>query len=177
MGRDEESRRAVLVVDDDQVFLNTCRRTVSRNVDIYIASSIREAIGLASKVRISIAFIDCFLGEENGIDLIRAIRRHAPAARLLLTSGLMSYPIATAAMRAGADDVVLKPFAITDMLHAIENVVEAPQREVMSLNRMTWEFIQRTVHECDGNLSEAARLLGIDRNTIRRRLTRSPSKE
>jgi two-component system response regulator RegA len=64
------------------------------------------------------------------------------------------------------------------MLQAIETAAQdAPQREIMSLDRMTWEYIQRTVQECDGNLSEAARVLGIDRNTVRRRLTRSPSKE
>jgi two-component system response regulator RegA len=37
-----------------------------------------------------------------------------------------------------------------------------------------WEHIQRTLHDCNGNISKAARLLGLHRRTLQRKLAIKP---
>ena len=48
---------------------------------------------------------------------------------------------------------------------------------VPSLARVEWEHIQRVLTECNGNLSQAARLLGIHRRSLQRKLSKDPMPE
>ena len=45
------------------------------------------------------------------------------------------------------------------------------------LRRLEWEHIQRVLAECDGNISEAARRLGLHRRTLQRKLSKRPVRE
>jgi two-component system, response regulator RegA len=46
----------------------------------------------------------------------------------------------------------------------------------MTLDRVEWEHINRVLMECGGNVSEAARLLGLHRRTLQRKLSKYPAK-
>jgi two-component system response regulator RegA len=48
---------------------------------------------------------------------------------------------------------------------------------VPSLARVEWEHIQRVLADCGGNLSRAARLLGIHRRSLQRKLSKDPVPE
>jgi transcriptional regulator with PAS, ATPase and Fis domain len=65
------------------------------------------------------------------------------------------------------DDLLLalKPHAAAPLSGGHEIAMESPS-DLRTLSRQT---IERTVVECEGNLSEAARTLGISRNTLYRR--------
>jgi two-component system response regulator RegA len=53
----------------------------------------------------------------------------------------------------------------------------APDITVPTLHRVEWEHIQRVLADCGGNISEAARQLGMHRRTLQRKLaTRPPDK-
>jgi hypothetical protein len=43
--------------------------------------------------------------------------------------------------------------------------------KTLSVNRLEWEHIQRVLTECGGNVSAAARRLGMHRRTLQRKLT------
>ena len=47
----------------------------------------------------------------------------------------------------------------------------------LPLRRLEWEHIQRVLTECDGNLSETARRLGMHRRTLQRKLAKHPVRE
>jgi two-component system response regulator RegA len=44
----------------------------------------------------------------------------------------------------------------------------------MPLDRVHWEHLQRVLMECDWNVSEAARRLGIHRQSLQRKLRQLP---
>lgn len=50
-----------------------------------------------------------------------------------------------------------------------ETAADAP-----SLARVEWEHIQRVLTDCDGNISEAARRLGLHRRSLQRKLGKVP---
>ena len=45
---------------------------------------------------------------------------------------------------------------------------------VPSLARVEWEHIQRILTDCGGNISRAARVLGIHRRSLQRKLNKYP---
>jgi two-component system response regulator RegA len=45
---------------------------------------------------------------------------------------------------------------------------------VPSLARVEWEHIQRVLTDCQGNVSKAARLLGVHRRSLQRKLHKMP---
>jgi two-component system response regulator RegA len=47
--------------------------------------------------------------------------------------------------------------------------------EIPSLARVEWEHINRVLADCEGNVSKAARALGIHRRSLQRKLSRFPS--
>ncbi|HRB12042.1 MAG TPA: helix-turn-helix domain-containing protein, partial [Vicinamibacteria bacterium] len=51
----------------------------------------------------------------------------------------------------------------------------APIDETPSLARVEWEHIQRVLSDCEGNVSEAARRLGVHRRSLQRKLSRFPA--
>lgn len=58
------------------------------------------------------------------------------------------------------------------MVAAIEG--EDTEVTMPSLDRVEWEHIQRVLAACDGNVSRSARLLGIDRRSLQRKLSKYP---
>jgi len=57
-----------------------------------------------------------------------------------------------------------------------EAIPEAPSDEASdSLARVEWEHIQRVLAECEGNVTHAARRLGLHRRSLQRKLGRPPS--
>jgi two-component system response regulator RegA len=80
------------------------------------------------------------------------------------------------ALKIGADDFRTKPLDAD----AIENALlklrpsQAPQTPVPSLDLVEWEHLQRVMHDCQNNISQAARILGINRRSLQRKLSKYP---
>jgi two-component system response regulator RegA len=58
----------------------------------------------------------------------------------------------------------------------VVDAAELPESP-LRLRRLEWEHIQRTLRECDGNISETARRLGMHRRTLQRKLGKHPVHE
>ena len=97
----------------------------------------------------------------------------------MVLTGFGSIATAVEAVRRGAVDYLTKPADADEILRAFapgaaEGVEESP---VPSLHRVEWEHIQRVLAECGGNVSRAARALGLHRRTLQRKLaTRPPAR-
>ena len=100
----------------------------------------------------------------------------------MLATGYASIPTAVEAMRRGAWHYLAKPFTLDNLLHAFADRADdapppAPAEQPPPLRRLQWEHMQRVLSDCDGNVSAAARVLGIDRRTLQRQLQKKPVRE
>lgn len=80
--------------------------------------------------------------------------------------------------RSTATHYLTKPVDADQVLAAFERREVTPGQppvEVPSLARVEWEHIQRVLADCDGNVSQAARLLGIHRRSLQRKLSKFPT--
>ncbi len=172
MGR-RRSIRNVLVVDDDETLLASWRRTISRDRSVATASDPATARQLAQKQVFDLAIIDLRLGASSGLDLIKQLKRDQPDSVIVLCSGYLSVAAAVAGVHAGADVVVFKPITFREILHSIDkhDQEEPPALDdTPTLARAEWEHIMRVLADCNGNVSMAARRLGIYRSSLQRRL-------
>jgi two-component system response regulator RegA len=100
--------------------------------------------------------------------------------RILLLTGYASIATAVEAIKRGADDYLAKPVdadAVAAALRAAADTVAqgaAVSNDAPSLKRLEWEHIQRVLAECGGNVSVAARRLGLHRRTLQRKLAKRP---
>jgi two-component system response regulator RegA len=83
------------------------------------------------------------------------------------------------AVRSGAANYLAKPIAMDALLSALFGeplscVASGETDEAMGLDRAAWEHIQRVLRECDGNITHAAKRLGIHRQALQRKLRQPP---
>lgn len=171
---EQRTVRTIVAVDDDTPLLASYQRGFAGDQRrVLVATSIAAALRLAQTERPDLAVVDLRIGDEWGLDLIRLLRVESPDITIILVSGYLSVSVTVAAMRAGASDVLCKPVTCREILRAAEG--EAPVArprgdDVSSLARLQWDYIMRVLADCTGNVSEAARRLGIRRQSLQQRL-------
>ncbi len=178
-----EEARAVLVVDDDAVFRERLVAAFARRGhEARGARDGEEALALARQESPEWAVVDLRLGGVmDGLAIVRGLLAIDPTTVLVVLTGYGSIATAIEALRAGARDYLTKPAELERILAALEGrgaVAQAPASTpgVPSLARVEWEHIQRVLADCDGNVSQAARLLGVHRRSLQRKLAKFPVK-
>lgn len=166
--------RKILIVDDDERFLTAVLRSPETGCVVFTAKDASSALEVARTKKPHLAIVDLRLAGDSGVNLISQLRRGYPKMVVALSSSYLSVVSAVAAVQAGADHVIAKPFSIKDALRRLEG--ELPEEddvdETPTLALVEWEHIMRVLADCDGNLSLAARRLGIYRSTLKRRIRR-----
>ncbi|MCO4772786.1 MAG: response regulator [Deltaproteobacteria bacterium] len=121
------------------------------------------------------AVVDLRIGPDNGLDVVDAIVSKAPGARAVILTGYGSLPTAVQAVKQGAVNYLAKPVTIQRLERALwtdepdpEEVAVPDRRE--SLARHEREYIEYVLLQCEGNISKAARWLGIHRQSLQRKL-------
>ena len=167
----ETSSWKILVVDDDEWFLTALLRGLEPDCTVLTAKDAASALRVARENLPDLTIVDLRLAGDSGVKLIVELKREYPKMRVALASSYLSVVSAVAAVQAGADHVLSKPFTIKDAIRRIEGEsAEDDLQETPTLARVEWEHIMRVLADCDGNLSAAARRLGIYRSTLKRRI-------
>jgi len=172
---------AGLLVDDDALYLQTLQRSLlKRGVQSKTATNAADALTIASDGTLHFALVDLRIAAESGLDLIKPLRQAQPQMRIVLMTGYASVATAVEAMKRGADDYLLKPMTVDQVLRTLSPETEAsaePEATMTPLSRLEWEHIHQALAETNGNVSAAARLLGMHRRSLQRKLAKRPGPE
>lgn len=169
----------VLVVDDDRTFCRALAGALRRQgARVVVAYDYDEALAEAQAWNPARAVVDLRMPGKGGLELIDALKRRHPSMRVVVLTGYGSIATAVEAIKVGAIHYLTKPVQIGELLAAFERteaVVDAPAPPVdrpSTLEELEWEHLQRVLTDSGGNVSEAARRLGMHRRSLQRKLAR-----
>ena len=171
--------KSLLIVDDDNPLRDRLARAMEKKgFKVIQADSVKQGINKAKNAAPAFAVVDLRLGDGNGLEVIKEIRRVKSDSRVVMLTGYGNIPTAVAAVKAGAIDYIPKPADADDVENALLASPEAkakPPENPMSADRVKWEHIHRVFELCNRNVSETARRLKMHRRTLQRILSkRSP---
>jgi two-component system response regulator RegA len=175
--------RAVLVVDDDDIFRNRLARAMaSRGWEASEAADADSALEKAATHSPDLAIVDLRLPETSGLEIVRRLRELDDTICIIMLTGYGSIATALTATKLGADHYLTKPADADQIVREYERIAGGQEVSTKvpedvrapSLARVEWEHIQRVLADCDGNISQAAKLLGLHRRSLQRKLLKYP---
>ncbi|WP_437674584.1 response regulator transcription factor [Sorangium sp. So ce131] len=169
----------LLLVDDDATFRCALGEALGkRGFAVSLAGSAEEAAALARGQEFEYALVDVRMPGQSGIDLVGALRSMDDGIRIVVFTGYGTIANAVAAIRAGAVDYLTKPVDVARCVQSLLGFapaeVEGKGEDLPSLERVEWEYLQRVLADCEGNISEAARKLRMHRRSLQRKLSKRP---
>jgi two-component system, response regulator RegA len=177
----DSSRPSLLLVDDDEVFRTRMARAfVERGYEVASAHDFDSALALAKEESPELAVLDLKMPGKSGLELVKALLEIDPQTKIVVLTGYGSIATAIDAVRLGATYYLQKPADADEILAAFARgqapPLDPPESDYRapSLARAEWEHINRVLSDCGGNISEAARRLGIHRRSLQRKLQKYP---
>ena len=168
---------SIMLVDDTFVLRDRLALAMQqRGFRVETAGNYNEAIDVFTQRPTDLAVLDLRMPGRSGLELLRKLLQINPQTRVIMLSGFGSIPASIDAVRAGAVNFLSKPADADDILSAFARGDEpsVPDGAIAfpapSLARNEWEHIHRVLSDCGGNISEAARRLGIHRRSLQRKL-------
>ena len=110
----------VLVDDEEAICRKTAAWLTEAGFDVATFTDPAQGLAYAEKSDIQLALVDLRLADWNGAELVAAVQRAAPQARIVALAAFPEVPQVLAAVRAGARDVLEKPLAAATLLAALE---------------------------------------------------------
>jgi DNA-binding response OmpR family regulator len=121
-----QEKGRILCVDDD---LDTCQlmRIVleSEGYEVAFATSVAEGFSLVKNERCDLILLDGLFDDGTGVELCRRIRAFDPDTPIVFCSGAVRQSDIAEAMCAGAQEYIIKPIVIKELLQTITRLTRA----------------------------------------------------
>lgn len=161
----------ILVVDDNPAILTAvriCLDGVFRRVLTH--NSPETVLAAMQQEHVDVVLLDMnfSLGINSGKEgmmWLQAIHRRHPDVPIVLMTAYSDVRLAVRGLKGGAADFVVKPWENDELVRVLKDAVDS-SRDVVSLEQLETEHVRKVVDRCGGNVSKAAELLGITRQTL-----------
>lgn len=170
-----------LIVDDDDVFRTTLQNALRRRgVAARTAATAEEGLFVLEDGPVDLITLDYRMPRHDGLAFLSRYRRLRPESVIVMLTGFGDIPLAVEAVKDGADTLLTKPIDPDHLLRTATELasrarptsaaVAPPNPLHFKLEEMERDTIKAALQECDGVVAQAAKLLGIDRRTLQRKL-------
>jgi PAS domain S-box-containing protein len=151
-------KASILVLDDEPSILEILGQYLGdEDYECSLTTSAREALKLLSKRRFSLLLTDLKMPEMHGIEVVQRAKAIDPDLAVIVVTALLETTNAIDAMRAGADDYLLKPFNLGEISLSVEKALD--RRRLVLENRRYQEELEVRVSEATAELERANREL------------------
>ncbi len=173
----------ILIIDDDEVFRETL---IVHFADLHI-----EAVGSSSFKNLSLvdlssyshAVVDLRIAQENGLEVIQSLKSLHTEMKIVMLTGFGSIATAVEAIKLGAHQYLTKPISFDVLIDTLfdhpADLASENDRDVkeLTLAEKEREYIEFILNRHQGNISQAAKVLGLHRQSLQRMLKKySPAK-
>ena len=161
----------ILVIDDNEAILTALKYCLSGMFEkVMTLTSPETVISLLNQEDVDMILLDMnfTLGVNSGQDglvWLQAIRKHHPEIPVVLITAYADVQLAVCGLKRGAADFITKPWDNDELVRKLKDVLES-SNEVATLDEVEADHIRRALDRCHGNLTKAAEILGITRQTL-----------
>ena len=126
----------VLLVEDNEVFRRPLQRALeAAGYAVVAVPSGEDALDVLDGSRVDLALTDQHLPGMGGVALVARIKALQPAVRVIVMTAVATRESAVEARRRGADDYLVKPFEMPELLLALHRALgqqKSPARAASS---------------------------------------------
>ncbi len=166
----------IVVVDDNPTILTALKICLTaefeRIVTLTSPDTLVSTLSNGEQVDVVLLDMNFSLGVNTGQDglfWLRTLKKLHPDTPVVLMTAYADVQLAVKGLKNGAADFVTKPWDNDKLVRTLRDAVEK-SREVVTLDELEQQHVHRVVDQCHGNMSKAAELLGITRQTLYRKL-------
>ncbi|MCC3575845.1 MAG: response regulator [Microcoleus sp. PH2017_40_RAT_O_B] len=132
----------ILLVEDDTITINLLTRALNaHNYNVNTAEDGETALQLAQAYDYDLIVLDVLIPKLDGISLCRELRSSGCQMPILLLTALDSSNDRVQGLEAGADDYVVKPFNLQELIARIRALLRRGKASLSSTS-LTWEKLQ-----------------------------------
>ncbi len=167
----------ILVIDDNPAVLTALKICLDDTFERVLTLPCPDTVtSLLAQEKVDVILLDMnfSLGVnsgQEGLMWLRTLRRlHADIPVVLITA-FADIQLAVKGLKSGASDFVTKPWDNDELIRVLKDAVDRSM-EVETLESIESKHVHRVVDKCHGNISRAAELLGITRQTLYAKMKR-----
>ena len=149
-------KNSVLIIDDEEDILSSCKAVLEdEDYDVETAKDYDEAIKIFESKKIDLVFLDVWLPNVDGLDILSNIKEKYPDTTVIMMSGHAGVETAVRATKMGAYDFLEKPISISKLLSSCDEVLnkkeESNETEINYSNnnhnksKLKYKIPQRTI--------------------------------
>ncbi|NQE34057.1 response regulator [Microcoleus asticus] len=132
----------ILLVEDDTITVSLLTQALnSHNYNVNAAADGETALQLVQAYDYDLIVLDVLIPKLDGISLCRKLRSSGCQMPILLLTALDSSNDRVQGLEAGADDYVVKPFNLEELIARIRALLRRGKATLSSTN-LTWEKLQ-----------------------------------
>lgn len=124
------SSTTILVIEDDSAIRRGVVDALSfSGYSVIEAGDGLKGIELAQMATFDLMLLDLVLPNHSGFEILRALRDHRPGTPVIILSARGEEADRVKGLKLGADDYVVKPFSVRELLARVEAVLRrSPER-------------------------------------------------
>lgn len=119
--------KKILIIDDDMDLCQLLGRYLTRNgFEVDMAHAGGKGITKFTEGRFDVVICDYRLGDMEGIDVLKALRKENPGVKVLMITGYSDIKTAVEVIKMGAFDYIVKPLIPDEVLSVLNKAVSLP---------------------------------------------------
>lgn len=161
----------ILVVDDNPAILTAVKICLSGTFERILTLSVPDTLltllaqEVVDVILLDMNFVQGVNSSMDGLLWLQAIHKKHPAIPVVLVTAYADVKLAVRGLKMGAADFVTKPWDNHELVRVLKDAIDN-NREIIPLEQVETEHVHKVVERCHGNISRAAELLGITRQTL-----------
>lgn len=117
--------KKIVIVDDEIIILKSLEKGLcKRQYDVLTFTNGYKALEAIENQPVNLIITDIIMDEINGIQLLKKIKEINPELPVIMITGYGELSSAIEAMRNGADDYLLKPCNLDELIFSVQNSLE-----------------------------------------------------
>jgi len=113
----------ILVVDDERIVLESCRRVLGDRFDVSLAKSAEEALEAMNHEVFTLILLDIKMPGKDGMAVLRQVKARWPDIPVIIMSGYVTSETLEEVAKTDAATFLAKPFTPDELVQAVDQVL------------------------------------------------------